>query len=91
MAPAVASAAAAANWRLPPKAGLYDPANEKDACGVGFVVNIDGVPSHRMLVEARSLTLRMEHRGAKSADNDSGDGAGAMVAMPHTFYSALLR
>ena len=81
----------ATSWRLPEADGLYDPANEHDACGVGFVVNIDGTPSHTIMKDASKLTRRMVHRGAKSADNDTGDGAGAMVAMPHAFYVEELR
>ena len=74
------------SWRLPEADGLYDSANEHDACGVGFIVNIDGIPSHNILKDATKLTTRMHHRGAESADNDTGDGAGVMVAMPHSFY-----
>ena len=79
------------SWRLPEAEGLYDPALEKDACGVGFIVNIDGTPSHSILDDATSLTRRMVHRGAKSSDNDTGDGAGVMVAMPHSFYEHELK
>ncbi len=50
------------SWRPPAKEGLYDPAMERDACGVGFVVNIDAVPSKDILVKAKSLCMRMEHR-----------------------------
>ena len=81
----------ATSWRLPEADGLYDPANEHDACGVGFIVNIDGIPSHNIMKDATKLTNRMKHRGAESADNDTGDGAGVMVAMPHTFYEKELR
>ena len=81
----------ATSWRLPEADGLYDPANERDACGVGFIVNIDGIPSHNIMKDATTLTNRMKHRGAESADNDTGDGAGVMVAMPHTFYEKELR
>ena len=74
---------------LPKAQGLYDPKLEKDACGVGFIVNIDGHPSHDLLLNAEQLSNRMEHRGACSADNDSGDGAGVMVAIPHDFCNKL--
>ncbi len=50
------------DWRLPAKDGLYDPRNEKDACGVGFIVSIDGVASKGILEKAKSLCMRMEHR-----------------------------
>ena len=70
----------------PLKEGLYDPLNERDACGVGFIVNIDGRTTHSILKDAETLSSRMEHRGACSADNDSGDGAGVLVGIPHNFY-----
>ncbi|QQP36725.1 Glutamate synthaselike, partial [Caligus rogercresseyi] len=64
------------SWSLPQAEGLYDPGQERDACGVGFVVNIDGRTSHDIFEDAAELSRRMEHRGACSSDNDSGDGAG---------------
>ena len=78
-------------WRYPPAEGLYDPSLEKDACGVGFIVHIDGKTTHDVLVSAQELSRRMTHRGACSADNDSGDGAGALIGIPHSFYSAQLK
>ena len=71
--------------------GLYDPGLEKDACGVGFIVHIDGQTTHDVLVSAQELSRRMTHRGACSADNDSGDGAGALIGVPHSFYQHKLR
>lgn len=79
------------SWRLPEADGLYDPKLEKDACGVGFIVNIDGKRSHQILVDAAKLSQRMEHRGACSSDNDTGDGAGALLAIPHDYYVNELR
>ncbi|TRY70669.1 hypothetical protein TCAL_09685 [Tigriopus californicus] len=73
--------------KCPEKVGLYDPKHEKDACGVGFIVHIDGTQSHDLLFDAEQLSNRMEHRGACSADNDSGDGAGVLVAIPHEFFA----
>jgi len=70
---------------LPRKQGLYDPANEHDACGVGFVAHVKGVKSHA-IVEMGLETLRnLEHRGACGCDPDSGDGAGIMIQMPDAF------
>lgn len=77
--------------KCPEKEGLYDPDHEKDACGVGFIVHIDGTQSHDLLLDAEQLSNRMEHRGACSADNDSGDGAGVLVAIPHDFYANEVR
>ena len=52
---------------LPTKRGLYDPANEKDSCGVGFVANMKGDPSHRIVLDALEMLVRMEHRGGCDA------------------------
>jgi glutamate synthase (NADH) len=70
---------------LPVKQGLYNPDNEKDSCGVGFIANIKGEHSHRILKDASSILCNMTHRGATSADPRDGDGAGVMTGMPHTF------
>ncbi|XP_048484949.1 glutamate synthase [NADH], amyloplastic isoform X2 [Plutella xylostella] len=78
-------------WEGPPKQGLYDPQNEHEACGVGFVVAIDGKRSHKIVRDAETLAKRMEHRGACACDNDTGDGAGVLTAIPHQFYAAQLR
>lgn len=78
-------------WSLPPKDGLYDPANEKDACGVGFIVAIDGRRSHKIVRDAEKLAMRMNHRGACACDNDTGDGAGVLTAIPHAYYAQELR
>ncbi|KAJ2909457.1 glutamate synthase [NADH] [Coemansia aciculifera] len=72
---------------LPAKQGLYDPANERDACGVGFIVNIKGVASHKILRDSENLLCNMSHRGATGADSRDGDGAGVMAAMPHQFLA----
>src|SRR5918995_1144153 len=72
---------------LPPKQGLYDPAFEHDACGVGFVVDIKGRKSHRILQQGLQVLVNLDHRGACGAEEDSGDGAGVLVQMPHRFLS----
>ncbi len=70
-----------------PKAqGLYNPANEHDACGIGFVANIKGVKSHEIVRRGLDVLINMTHRGAESADNVSGDGAGILFQMPHDFF-----
>ncbi|KAF2478584.1 hypothetical protein BDY17DRAFT_328120 [Neohortaea acidophila] len=71
---------------LPKKQGLYDPELEKDACGVGFAANIKGVPSHKIVTDARSLLCNMTHRGAVGSDARDGDGAGVMTSIPHKFF-----
>lgn len=65
--------------------GLYTPANEHDACGVGMVVNIHGNKSHELVDSALKVLENMMHRGAEGADGKSGDGAGIMVQIPHEF------
>ena len=67
------------------KTGLYDPASEHDACGVGMVVNIRGDKTHELVASALSVLENMSHRGAEGADGKSGDGAGIMVQIPHEF------
>lgn len=65
--------------------GLYDPANEHDACGVGMLVNIHGGKSHEIVESALKVLENMRHRGAEGADNKTGDGAGIMLQIPHEF------
>jgi glutamate synthase (NADPH/NADH) len=64
---------------IPPAQGLYNPELEKDACGVGFMVHVKGVRSHKILSEANSILCNMTHRGASGADIRDGDGAGVMT------------
>ncbi len=65
--------------------GLYDPANEHDACGVGMIVNVHGNKSHELVDAALKVLENMKHRGAEGADNKTGDGAGIMLQIPHEF------
>ena len=65
--------------------GLYNPANEHDACGIGMVVNINGEKSHAIVDNALKVLEHLQHRGAEGADNKTGDGAGIMVQIPHEF------
>jgi glutamate synthase (NADPH) large chain len=71
--------------KIEPK-GLYDPRFEHDACGIGFVANIKGVKSHQHIADALTVLENMEHRGACGCENNSGDGAGIMLQMPHEFF-----
>ncbi|KAI6214865.1 Glutamate synthase [Aphelenchoides besseyi] len=66
--------------------GLWLPQLERDACGVGFITSIKGKPSHKILQEGKIMLERMAHRGACSCDNDSGDGAGVLTAIPDKLY-----
>jgi glutamate synthase (NADPH/NADH) large chain len=69
-------------YGLPEKHGLYDPANEKDACGVGFVAQIKGVASHQIVKDANRILCNMDHRGARGSETNTGDGAGMLTAVP---------
>ncbi|MFC1498089.1 glutamate synthase large subunit, partial [Verrucomicrobiota bacterium] len=68
------------------KQGLYDPAFEHDACGVGFVVNINGTPSHAIISKAIDVLQNLVHRGAAGGDDQTGDGAGILIQIPHAFF-----
>ncbi len=69
-----------------PKAqGLYNPGNEHDNCGIGFVTQIKGIKSHDIVIKGLDVLINMTHRGAESADNVSGDGAGILIQIPHKF------
>ena len=70
---------------LPQKQGLYDPANEKDSCGVGFVANLKGEPSHQNVLDALQMLVNMEHRGGCGCEPNTGDGAGILVGLPESF------
>src|SRR3990167_6032517 len=69
----------------PPKQGLYDPAYEKDSCGVGFVVNIKGKKSHQIVQQALTVLINLDHRGACGCEANTGDGAGILLQVPHAF------
>ncbi len=75
---------------LPPKQGLYDPANEHDACGVGFVAHIKGRRSHDIIRQGLTILKRLTHRGAVGADPRAGDGAGLLMQIPDAFFRAVL-
>ncbi len=74
-----------ANKYLPKAQGLYNPECEKDACGVGLLVNIRGIKSHQLVENGLQVLEHMVHRGADGADEKTGDGAGIMVQIPHEF------
>ena len=85
--------AAAKNKRPAPAAavephGLFDPSLEKDSCGVGFIADIKGRASHKLVEDALAILCNLEHRGAVGADPRAGDGAGILVQIPHKFFVA---
>jgi glutamate synthase (NADPH/NADH) large chain len=72
---------------LPAAHGLYDPALGKGSCGVGFIADIKGRKSHKIVDDALSILCNLEHRGAVGADPRAGDGAGILVQIPHPFFA----
>ena len=71
--------------------GLYDPAYEHDACGVGMVADLHGRPDHDIVDRGLTVLERLAHRGASGAEVETGDGAGILVQIPHRFLSAAAR
>ncbi|MCA1055659.1 glutamate synthase large subunit [Rossellomorea aquimaris] len=71
---------------LPVAQGLYDPAHEHEACGIGMIANIDGRKSHNIVQNAINILCNLEHRGGQSADTSTGDGAGILTQIPHRFF-----
>ena len=71
---------------MPPAQGLYDPANEHDNCGVGFIANIKGKKTHSIVKRGIEILNNLTHRGAVGADALDGDGAGLMIQMPDAYY-----
>ncbi len=71
---------------LPPKVGLYDPQFEKDSCGVGLVANIKGIPSREIMDDAFLVNSKMDHRGGCGFEENTGDGAGILMAIPDGFF-----
>ncbi|MCI1779231.1 MAG: glutamate synthase large subunit [Bacteroidales bacterium] len=75
-----------------PKAqGMYDPRNEHDNCGIGFVAHIKGEASHDIVQRGFNVLENMQHRGATGADNSTGDGAGMLMQIPHAYYKDVLK
>ncbi|MFN9196562.1 MAG: glutamate synthase large subunit [Planctomycetaceae bacterium] len=79
----------APDYRTAPPAaqGLYDPANEHDACGVGFIASIQGIQTHKLVQDALQILVNLQHRGACGCEDNTGDGAGILTQIPHRFYA----
>jgi glutamate synthase domain-containing protein 2/glutamate synthase domain-containing protein 1/glutamate synthase domain-containing protein 3 len=75
----------------PGKQGLYDPRYEHEACGVGFVVDVKGRKSHRILQQAIQVLRNLDHRGACGCEANTGDGAGVLLQMPHAFFQQIAK
>src|SRR5262245_66365300 len=74
-----------AAYARPRASGLFDPSREYDACGVGFIADLKGAKSHRLIKDALAILENLEHRGAVGADPIAGDGAGILIQIPHAF------
>jgi len=72
---------------MPSLQGLYDPAQEHDACGIGFVASVRGEKSHDIILKGVQVLLNLAHRGACGCDAETGDGAGILIQIPHKFYA----
>src|SRR6266542_6255869 len=72
---------------LPAPQGLYHPANERDACGIGFVASIRGKRSHEIILKGIEVLINLTHRGASGCDPETGDGAGVLIQIPHKFFA----
>ena len=66
--------------------GLYLPEFEHDNCGAGFICNLNGIKSNDIIHKALDILIKLEHRGAVSSDGRTGDGAGILFDIPHTFF-----
>ncbi|RXK55461.1 glutamate synthase large subunit [Oleiharenicola lentus] len=71
----------------PGKQGLYDPWFEHDACGVGFIVDMKGRKSHKIVADGLQILRNLDHRGASGAEINTGDGAGILIQVPHKFFA----
>ncbi len=72
---------------LPAALGLYDPARERDSCGVGFIAHLTNEKSHRIVEDGLAMLVNLTHRGAAGADPNVGDGAGILIQIPHRFFA----
>jgi glutamate synthase domain-containing protein 2/glutamate synthase domain-containing protein 1/glutamate synthase domain-containing protein 3 len=74
--------------RIPQRQGLYDPRNEQDSCGIGFVASIRGEKSHDIIRKGLEVLINLTHRGAAGCDPETGDGAGILIQIPHDFFAS---
>lgn len=72
---------------LPGKQGMYDPQFEHDACGIGFLAHIKGQQSHDIVVDALQMLVNLDHRGGQGDEENTGDGAGILLQIPHRFFA----
>jgi glutamate synthase (NADPH) large chain len=69
-----------------PQEGLYVPQFESDACGTGFIANLNGIKSHQLVTDGLTMLANMHHRGASGCEENTGDGAGLLLQIPHIFF-----
>jgi glutamate synthase domain-containing protein 2/glutamate synthase domain-containing protein 1/glutamate synthase domain-containing protein 3 len=77
--------------KRPARQGLYDPQFEHESCGVGFVVNMKGNASHEIVEQGLQILVNLEHRGACGCEENTGDGAGILIQLPHNFLTAVAK
>ena len=71
------------------KVGLYDAQFERESCGVGFVANIKGIESREVVKDAITILCNMDHRGARGSEPNTGDGAGILTGISHSFFKVI--
>ncbi|MDO5402881.1 MAG: hypothetical protein Q4F11_05520, partial [Eubacteriales bacterium] len=71
--------------------GLYSPQFEHDNCGIGAIVNIDGIKTHQTVSDALSIVENLEHRAGKDAEGKTGDGVGIMLQISHKFFKKAVK
>lgn len=74
------------SWKEP--LGLYDPKNEHDSCGIGAIAHIRGIKSYQIITDALQILMQLEHRGGTGAEENTGDGAGILIQIPHKFFNS---
>src|SRR5690606_31798147 len=84
--PAAVTQRTSATQGLPDAQGLYDPRNEHDACGVGFIAQMHNIKSHQLVEDGLAMLENLTHRGAVGADPLMGDGAGVLIQIPDRFF-----
>ena len=76
---------------FPERQGLYNPRDERDSCGIGFLAHIKGQRSHQIVVDANEMLINLSHRGACGCEANTGDGAGLLTALPHEFLAKVAK
>src|SRR5580700_10879947 len=88
--PTTSDSAPAVRQKNAPSGGRYDPSFEHDACGIALVADLTARKTHGLVDQAITALEHLDHRGAKGADEDTGDGAGILVQVPHEFFAGVV-